>query len=213
MVTISAENHQAQQVVKAFGLRTRELDRFTLNADRHFRASRRMTLYGGLFGLIVNSLVTLLRLAVLGVGAWLIFDGKLTIGGLVAFLSIMGEVISPITSLVGLGQQLQTATGALMRVNDVLHAETETQGDDDRTALAPIADSITFDAVSKTCDGPRWWSMTRSSAGLPTRTTATRSPPAAGRSATSGVGCCSPSTSSSCRSRNSLASPRAWRSG
>ncbi|MGE0879984.1 MAG: ABC transporter transmembrane domain-containing protein [Acidimicrobiia bacterium] len=155
MVTISAENHQAQQVVKAFGLRTRELDRFTLNADRHFRAARRMTLYGGLFGLIVNSLVTLLRLAVLGVGAWLIFDDKLTIGGLVAFLSIMGEVISPITSLVGLGQQLQTATGALMRVNDVLHAETETQGDDDRIALAPIADSITFDGVSHSYGGKK----------------------------------------------------------
>ena len=40
-------------------------------------------------------IVTLLRVFILGLGAWLILHGHLTIGGLVAFMSLMGEVLSP----------------------------------------------------------------------------------------------------------------------
>ena len=43
-----------------------------------------------MFGLSVNLLVTLLRLAVLGLGAWMIIEGHFTTGGLVASIP-MGQ--------------------------------------------------------------------------------------------------------------------------
>ena len=84
-----------------------------------------MQLFGGLFSLSVNMIVTVLRLVVIGLGSWLIIHGHLTTGGLVAFMSLMGEVLSPVTTLTALGQQIQSATRALVRINEVLGAEPE----------------------------------------------------------------------------------------
>ncbi len=131
LMNVAAENYGASPVVKMFGLHHRESDRFGRASDRSFRAQRRMSLFGGIFGLSVNMIVTLLRLGVLGFGAWLILEGEFTLGGLVAFLAIMGEVISPVTVLTTLGQNIQSAMGALIRINEVLDAEEEPADDFD----------------------------------------------------------------------------------
>ncbi len=134
LLNVAAENYTANPVVKMFGLRRRESGRFGRQAERLFRAQRRLSLFGGLFGLSVNMIVTLLRLGVLGYGAWLILEGRFTIGGLVAFLAIMGDVISPVTTLTTLGQNVQAASGALLRVDEVLDAPSE-PGDTGRPEL------------------------------------------------------------------------------
>ena len=113
VLTVASENYGAQPVVKAFGLQSRETARFTQASDRLFDRQVKLQLYGGVFGLSVNMIVTLLRVFILGLGAWLILHGHLTIGGLVAFMSLMGEVLSPVTVLTGIGQQVQASTGAL----------------------------------------------------------------------------------------------------
>ena len=51
----------------------------------------RLSMFGGLFGVAVNGVVTLLRLIVLGLGAWLVTKGRFTLGGLVAFLGVDGR--------------------------------------------------------------------------------------------------------------------------
>ena len=130
VLSVAAENYTANPVVKMFGLGRRESNRFGRSSERLFRSQRRLSLFGGLFGLAVNSIVTLLRLVVLGFGAWLILEGRFTIGGLVAFLAIMGEVINPITVLTSIGQDIQAATGALVRINEVLDADPEPVADD-----------------------------------------------------------------------------------
>lgn len=125
LLSVAAENYTAMPVVKVFGLGERERRRFGTQSDRLFRSTRRMALWGEMFGLSVNLIVTMLRLGVLGFGAWLILNGRFTIGGLVAFLSIMGEVISPVTVLVGLGQSVQASMGSLVRINEVTEAAPE----------------------------------------------------------------------------------------
>jgi ABC-type multidrug transport system fused ATPase/permease subunit len=120
LLSVAAENYRAIPVVKMFGLADRERRRFAQQSDRLFRSTRRLTMWGGLFGLSVNLIVTLLRLGVLGFGAWLILQGDFTTGGLVAFLSIMGEVLSPVTVLVSLSQEVQSSMGSLVRINEVV---------------------------------------------------------------------------------------------
>ncbi|MEY2434953.1 MAG: ATP-binding cassette, subfamily bacterial [Acidimicrobiaceae bacterium] len=136
VLAVSAENYGAQPVVKAFALEAREKLRFGRASERLFVAQRRLNLFGGLFGLSVNMIVTGLRLMILALGGWLILEGHLTIGGLVAFMTLMGEVISPVTVLTGIGQQIQASTGALTRINEVLNAEPSVP---DNTAGAPLA--------------------------------------------------------------------------
>ncbi len=137
LLNVAAENYGANPVVKLFGLQAHEGRRFGRQAGRLFRSQRRLDLFGGLFGLSVNMIVTLLRLGVLGFGAWLILEGDFTIGGLVAFLAIMGDVISPVTVLTTLGQNIQATSGALVRVEEVLAAPEE-PGDDGKPELAPL---------------------------------------------------------------------------
>ncbi|MFQ5556943.1 MAG: ATP-binding cassette domain-containing protein, partial [Acidimicrobiales bacterium] len=129
---VAAENYQANPVVKMFGLGLHERTRFRRASDRLFSSQVRLSLYGGLFGLSVNMIVTLLRLGVLGFGAWLILEGRFSLGGLVAFLAIMGEVLSPVTALTTLGQDIQASMGSLMRINEVLEADLEPSGDTSR---------------------------------------------------------------------------------
>ncbi len=143
LLTVAAENYSANPVVKMFGLGSREGGRFAQQGERLFRSERRLQLWGGLFGLSVNLIVTVLRLFVLGLGAWLILEGNFTVGGLVAFLSIMGEVLSPVTVLVSLSQDVQASMGSLMRINEVVDAEPEPD-DESLPALAPVSREIRF---------------------------------------------------------------------
>ena len=100
-------------------------------------------------------IVTALRIVVLGLGAYLIIHGHLTIGGLVAFVSLMGEVISPVTMLTNIGQQIQAATGALVRINEVLEAVPEVKDTDGATVLPPLNREIRLVDVGFSYTGER----------------------------------------------------------
>ncbi|MDO8361768.1 MAG: ABC transporter transmembrane domain-containing protein [Actinomycetota bacterium] len=142
LFTVAAENYQAQAVVKVFDLGDRERTRFAHATSRLFRSQKRMALFSELFGASVNVFVTLLRLGVMGFGAWLIFQGEFSVGGLVAFLGVVGEVLGPVTGLVGLGQGFQEASGALARVQEVLDLQPERPADPERPVLAPFTDRL-----------------------------------------------------------------------
>lgn len=57
---------------------------------------------------------------VLALGGFFILEGKMTIGMLVAFQSLMASFMSPVTGLVGLGAELQEVEGEMNRLDDVL---------------------------------------------------------------------------------------------
>lgn len=58
---------------------------------------------------------------VLGYGALVVMDGAMSIGGLIAFQSLLGSFSGPIRGFVQFGSQLQQATGDLARLDDVLN--------------------------------------------------------------------------------------------
>ncbi|HLN17479.1 MAG TPA: ABC transporter transmembrane domain-containing protein [Acidimicrobiales bacterium] len=148
VLSVATENFGAQSVVKAFNLKLRETGRFRQSSDRLFDRQVRLQLFGGLFGLSINMIVTLLRVFILGLGSWLIFHHHLTVGGLVAFMSLMGEVLSPVTSLTGIGQQIQSSTGALVRINEVLEAAPEVDEREGLPDMAPVRHDIVLRDVS-----------------------------------------------------------------
>ena len=144
---MASENYGAQAVVKAFGLEGSERDRFGQASERLFAKEVKLQLFGGLFGLSVNMIVTVLQVTVLGLGSWLILHDRLTIGGLVAFSTVMGQVISPVTSLTGLGQQIQASTGSLLRINEVIDTVPDIADSPSAAELAPLAREVRFDHV------------------------------------------------------------------
>ncbi len=71
-------------------------------------------------GVLPPFLAALNHAAVLGFGGYLVMEGHLTLGMLVAFQSLMTSFIEPVNRLVALGTQLQTVQGNLARLEDVL---------------------------------------------------------------------------------------------
>jgi NHLM bacteriocin system ABC transporter peptidase/ATP-binding protein len=57
---------------------------------------------------------------VLALGGFLILEGQMTIGMLVAFQSLMASFMSPVTGIVALGAELQEVEGEMNRLDDVL---------------------------------------------------------------------------------------------
>ncbi len=58
--------------------------------------------------------------AILGTGGWLVIDGRLSVGALVAFQTLMASFLEPVNQLVRLGATLQTVDGGIKRLDDVL---------------------------------------------------------------------------------------------
>ncbi len=81
--------------------------------------------YATLLVLFPALLTALGTTAILGIGAYRIISGDLTIGTLVAFQSLAASFNAPITALVNLGGQLQTIQGDLNRLADVMRFPTQ----------------------------------------------------------------------------------------
>jgi ATP-binding cassette subfamily B protein len=124
------------ETVKAVGgepmFRQLMLGQFQRVAHKLFRADFMVMGYEG-----AADAVTFLGLGLfLWAGAHQVLEGRLTIGGLVAFNSLLTLATVPISSLLLLWDSLQRATVLLNRLDDVLENEPE-QGHD-RSRLRPV---------------------------------------------------------------------------
>jgi ABC-type multidrug transport system fused ATPase/permease subunit len=146
--SIATENLAAQPVVKAFGLEERERTRLKLASDNLLRSTLRLNIFTGAFTVTVELITTVLAIFVLALGAWLIIHHHLTIGGLVAFTAILDRVLMPATALADIGGQIQTSSGALIRINEVLDAAPEVAETADAVALPRLTRALELRDVS-----------------------------------------------------------------
>ena len=87
--------------------------------------------------------------SVLWFGAWQVIQEQLTIGQLIAFNMLLGNVISPFQRLAVLWNQLQEVIISVERINDVLEAEPEEDWQTHpRQILPTIRGAIRFEEVS-----------------------------------------------------------------
>jgi subfamily B ATP-binding cassette protein HlyB/CyaB len=79
-------------------------------------------------------------------GASLVIDNKMTVGQLVAFNMLSGQVASPILRLAQLWNDFQQVGISMSRLGDILNTRTEVVGQ--KTRIPKIAGAIEFDQVS-----------------------------------------------------------------
>ncbi|MDV3434195.1 type I secretion system permease/ATPase [Stenotrophomonas sp. C2852] len=87
----------------------------------------------------------LVSVAILFWGAKLVIDGRLSLGQLIAFNMLSGQVAAPIIRLAQLWQEFQQVGISVQRLGDILNTRTELPGS--RMALPPIRGDITFEQV------------------------------------------------------------------
>jgi ATP-binding cassette, subfamily B, bacterial HlyB/CyaB len=99
--------------------------------------------------LISSTIQSLASTGLLWFGAWLVIQNQLTIGQLVAFNMLLGNIIQPFQRLIILWNQLQEVIVATERINDVLEAEPEEDLEHQpRQFLPRLIGSIRFNNVT-----------------------------------------------------------------
>ncbi len=91
--------------------------------------------------------------ALLWYGASLVMQDQLTIGQFVAFNMLIGRVLGPVLSLIGIWDEFQEVLIAVERLNDVFATEPEESPGNPMMALPPIRGEIRLDDVTFSYDG------------------------------------------------------------
>lgn len=93
--------------------------------------------------MLVSKLVTL---GIMWLGASLVIENRLTVGELIAFNMLAGQVSGPILRMAQLWNDFQQVGISMSRLGDILNARTEIEGG--KTLLPRLAGAIEFDQVS-----------------------------------------------------------------
>jgi ABC-type multidrug transport system fused ATPase/permease subunit len=142
------ENLLGMMVVKAFAREAAEAERFRQTTDSYrqvqFEAVNARTVFFPLvqyIGFLSNALAV-------GVGAWLILQGRFTIGGLVAYRGYWWQLYSPVQQLAQINDLIQRGAAAGARVFEILDEEVTVSDRSDASDLSEVKGRVTWDHVS-----------------------------------------------------------------
>jgi ATP-binding cassette subfamily B protein len=137
------------QTVKAQNIELRSRWQWQSRYARYVSAGFKSVLTSTTAGSISNFLNKLSGLLLLWVGAYLVLQGKLTLGQLIAFRIIAGYTTSPLLRLIQLWQNFQETALSLERLSDILDTPTEIEvAGRDNIPMPEITGHVKFDSVS-----------------------------------------------------------------
>ncbi len=136
------------RVVKGFGQEDRELSRVQRalgvlygSRMRNWRLRSRRTS-------TLQTVPALGQVAVLGLGGWLVFEGRLSVGTLVAFFAYLTQLVSPARQMAGVLVVAQQARAGAERVLELLDSLPDVTERPDAIELSSIDGAIAFRDVS-----------------------------------------------------------------
>ncbi|MEJ1933210.1 peptidase domain-containing ABC transporter, partial [Nostoc sp. NIES-2111] len=125
-------------------LRWRWEDHFTSTVNAKFRGQKLAIILQVISGLIN----TLGSTALLWYSATLVIQDQLSIGQLVAFNMLIGNVIGPVLSLVSLWDEFQEVLVSVERLDDIFSTQPEEIAENSMLVLPPIRGEVTFENVN-----------------------------------------------------------------
>ncbi|MBE3561785.1 MAG: peptidase domain-containing ABC transporter [Ktedonobacteraceae bacterium] len=115
------------ETLKATGTETRALARWSNLFAAHLNASTQQNYATSLLESGRTALQTVAPLVLLWIGSLAVMHGSMQLGTMLALNVLAAEFLTPLSSLVGSGQQLQIVRANLERLSDILTAQPEQQ--------------------------------------------------------------------------------------
>lgn len=147
-----AENHaflvetvSGMDTVKAMAVEPRWIQQWDRQLAGYVSAALKATTISQTASVGVTLVSKLVTLGVMWIGAWQVMKGNLTVGELIAFNMLAGQVSTPILRLAQLWNDFQQVGISMQRLGDILNARPEVTGL--RGRLPQIKGSIAFDQV------------------------------------------------------------------
>ncbi|CAN5385619.1 ABC transporter ATP-binding protein [soil metagenome] len=140
------------RVVASLRAGEHEVERFEQRNSAFIASMLRMQLASFMTGALPGTLLTASTSAVILYGGYMIIDGEMTIGTLVAFMTYQGRLFAPIQVLMGLTSGLASARVSLARIFELFDTKPEVTEKPDATAIDGVRQGITFEQVSMRYD-------------------------------------------------------------
>jgi HlyB family type I secretion system ABC transporter len=137
------------QTVKAQNLEQRSRWEWQERYARYIASSFRVTITSTTFQSLVGLLGKLSDLGVLWFGAYLVIDGKMTLGQLIAFRIIAGYVTNPLLRLIQSWQSFQEVSLSIERLGDVMDSTPEQTEERSRNIPMPTVNGdVSFEDIT-----------------------------------------------------------------
>ena len=120
---VAVSGLQRMETIKSSGQENGFFSRWAGLYTNASNARQQMEVSNQLLNALPSFLQALVTMTVLGLGGWRVIEGALSIGSIVAFQSLLGSFMGPVSTLMSLGTSLQNLQSDLNRLDDVLAQE------------------------------------------------------------------------------------------
>lgn len=148
VLDVIQEEVATQAVVRAYGLQRLSIMRFLRHDARLYESSVEAAYLAALMDQSAISGILLLQVLTLSGGAWLAFNGYMTIGTLAAFQALFLGVSTSLLYFTQYLRGLLPARAGLHRIEEFLVQPTQIADAPNAVELAPISSDIVFENVS-----------------------------------------------------------------
>lgn len=130
---VAEESLGNAMLIQAYGRQTAEVARFARQSQGSVAAELAATRLSALFSPLVDLVQVVGILIILGAGIWELSAGRISLGGLLAFLVFLAQLYQPVQGLGSLSTSLFSAAAAAERILELL---------DQRPAVSAPADPV-----------------------------------------------------------------------
>jgi ATP-binding cassette subfamily B protein len=136
------------RVVVSLNAEEHETERFAERNSAFVRTMLKVQITSFLSGALPGTILTAGTAAVFLYGGWMIIEGTMTIGTMVAFMAYHTRLLSPVQNLMGLSSGLASARVSLGRIFELFDTPAEVKELPDAAAMGPVRESIELQGVS-----------------------------------------------------------------
>jgi ATP-binding cassette subfamily B protein/subfamily B ATP-binding cassette protein MsbA len=136
------------RVIVAFGREGHELNKFRRQGEKTVAARVKLTLRQTVFSLVVNTATAAGTAAVLGLGAYHVIQGRLTIGQLLVIMAYIAAVYKPLEAISTTIGYLQEYIVNLQCAFDVLDTTTEIRDTAHARQIPHVSGRVTYENLS-----------------------------------------------------------------
>ena len=136
------------RTVKTMGVEQTFVERYEDVLARYLKSALSVLNLANAAGSIGTFLQLAFNLAILWIGAYQVMAGAITVGELIAFQMLAGQVIAPVLRLVNLWQYFQQIRVSMARLGDIMDEKSEPAFNPNRTTLPQLRGEVVFDKVN-----------------------------------------------------------------
>lgn len=148
LTTRLEQNLRGARIVKAFAQEDAEIDRFETENQKWFGLAAATARLTALNIPMLDLIANLATVVIIWLGGYLVIRGSLTLGELVAFITYLAQLTSPIRRLGFLIPSIAMAGASAERVFEILDEETQVKEAVDAASLEPVRGHLQFENVS-----------------------------------------------------------------